>query len=65
MGQTRSLPFVQGFTVPLSHPALPLSGNSAAVDSFAASGHGEKYGDAGGVTFECTGHTCTTENGYK
>src|SRR5258708_11978952 len=50
MGQTRSLPLAQAFKVPIRHRALHLSGNSAAVQSFAGSDHGEKYGVAGVVT---------------
>src|SRR5208337_2652843 len=50
MGQTRSLPFAQRFNLPLGHRALQLSGNSAAVESFAGSDHRGKYGDAGVVT---------------
>src|SRR5208283_4016276 len=51
MGQTRSLPFAQRFNLPLGHRALQLSGNSAAVESFAGSDHRGKYGDAGVVTY--------------
>ena len=50
MGQTRSLPFAQGFNLPFGHRALQVRGNSAAVDSFAGSDQGGKYGDVGVVT---------------
>src|ERR1700733_13661014 len=35
------------FQAPLGHRALHVSGNSAAVESFAGSDHRGKYGDAG------------------
>jgi hypothetical protein len=50
MGQTCSLPFAQRFNLPLGHPALQASGNSAAVESFAGSAHTGKYGVAEVVT---------------
>src|SRR6202162_1629262 len=50
MGQTRALPLAQAFKVPIRHRALHVSGNSAAVESFAASDHGGKYGVAGVLT---------------
>jgi hypothetical protein len=53
MGQTRSLPLAQAFKVPIRHRALHLSGNSAAVESFAGSDHGGKYAVAGILTFFC------------
>jgi hypothetical protein len=40
MGQTRSLALAQGFNVPLGHLTLQLSGNSAALESFAGLDHG-------------------------
>src|SRR5882672_11991603 len=51
MRQTRALPLVQGLKVPIRHRALHVSGNSAAVESFAASYHGGKYGVTGVLTF--------------
>jgi hypothetical protein len=51
VAQARSLTFIQRFQVPLRHRALPLSGNSAAVESFARSGHGGKDVLAGVLTF--------------
>ncbi len=50
MRQTRSLPFVQGLKVPIRHRTLHLNGNSAAVNSFAASDHDGKYGVHGVLT---------------
>jgi hypothetical protein len=44
VAQARSLTFIQRFQAPLRHRTPHLSGNSAAVESFAQSGHGGKYG---------------------
>src|SRR5712664_3945437 len=52
MRQTRALPLVQGLKVPIRHRALHVSGNSAAVESFAASYHGGKNGVTGVLTTE-------------
>jgi hypothetical protein len=55
MAQTRSLTVAQGFNVPFGHRTLQVSGNSAAVESFAGLDHGGKYGVAGVLTFN--GHS--------
>jgi hypothetical protein len=52
MRQTRSLPFAQGSKVPLRHRSLHVSGNSAAVESFAGSDHDGKYVFSGVLTYE-------------
>jgi hypothetical protein len=52
MAQTRSLTVVQGFNVPFGHRTLQVSGSSTAVESFAGSVHGGKYGVAGVLTLE-------------
>jgi hypothetical protein len=51
VAQARSLTFIQRFQVPLRHRTPHLSGNSAAVESFARSGHGGKDGLAEVLTF--------------
>jgi uncharacterized membrane protein len=50
VAQTRSLTFIQRFQVPLRHRIPHLSGNSAAVDSFARSAHRGKDVLAGVLT---------------
>jgi hypothetical protein len=52
MSQTRSLSVIQRFPGSLGHRALHIRGNSAAVESFAASGHDGKDADVGVFTFE-------------
>jgi hypothetical protein len=52
MRQTRSLPFAQGSKVPLRHRSLHVSGNSAAVESFAGSDHDGKYVFSGVLTVD-------------
>jgi hypothetical protein len=51
VAQARSLTLIQRFQVPLRHRIPHLSGNSAAVDSFARSAHRGKDVLAGVLTF--------------
>jgi ATP-dependent exoDNAse (exonuclease V) alpha subunit len=56
VGQTRSLSVTQRFQASLGHRALHVRGNSAAVESFAASGHDGKYVFDGVVTVRLPDH---------
>src|ERR1700681_121664 len=50
MGQTLALPLIQAFNGLIRHRPLHVHGNSAALESFAGSDHGEKYGVPGVLT---------------